>query len=103
MTLDEGMYLEILTRMDFRHDKKVTAKFMHDWDDVRTAINPKAKWYNINKPKSTTINKDDVIAILTDVSKDIHASSNESYQDILETLIEVEYRIKRYNGGDING
>ena len=102
MTLDTGTYLEILTKMNFHHDKKVMVKFMHDWDAVRTAINPRAKWYSIRKTQTKTINKSDVIAILTDVSKDIHASSYESYQDILETLIEVEHRVKRYNGGGID-
>ncbi len=102
MTLDEGTYLEILTRIDFRHDKKLTSKWMSEWDAVRTAINPNAKWYNFKNPNSTTISKTDVITILTDVAKETFSTSSESYQDILETLIEVEHRVKRYNGGGID-
>lgn len=100
MTLDDDMYLEILDRVNFRHNKQTMVKVLREWDAARTAVNPRAKWYDYKKPKPTTIQINDVIAILTGVAKDRHTLPAEVYQDVIETLVEVEDRVKNYYGGD---
>lgn len=95
MTLDDDMYLEILDRVNSRHCKQNMVKVLREWDAVRTSLNPQAKWYDYKKPVPTAIEINDVIAVLTDVAKDRYTLS-ESYQDVLETLIEVEHRVKNY-------
>jgi len=96
MTLDDDMYLEILDRVNFRQSKQNMVKVLREWDAVRTSLNPQAKWYDFKKPVPTAIEINDVIAVLTDVAKDRHTLTSESYQDVLETLIEVEHRVKNY-------
>ena len=96
MTLDDDMYLEILDRVNFRHCKQGMVKVLREWDAVRTFLNPRAKWYDYKKPMPTAIEISDVIAVLTDVAKDRYSLTSESYQDVLETLIEVERRVKNY-------
>lgn len=96
MTLDDDMYLEILDRVNFRHCKQNMVKVLREWDAVRTSLNPQAKWYDYKKPVPTTIEINDVIAVLTDVAKDRHTLTSEVYTDVLEALIEVERRVKNY-------
>lgn len=96
MTLDDDMYLEILDRVNFRHCKQNMVKVLREWDAVRTSLNPQAKWYDYKKPVPTTIEINDVIAVLTDVAKDRHTLTSEFYTDVLEALIEVERRVKNY-------
>ena len=99
MTLDDDMYLEILDRVNFRHCKQNMVKVLREWDAVRTSLNPRAKWYDYKPPAPTAIEINDIIAVLTDVAKDRYSLTSESYQDVLETLIEVENRVKNYYAG----
>lgn len=96
MTLDDDMYLDILDRVNFRHNKQTMVRVLREWDAARTAVNPRAKWYDYKPPTPTTIEIKDVIAILTEVARDSHTLTDEAYQDVLETLIEVENRVKNY-------
>lgn len=100
MTLDDDMYLEILHGVNPRYSKPSMVRVLREWDEVRTSINPRAKWYDYKKPVPTTIEINDVIAVLTDVAKDRHTLTSEAYTDVLEALIDVERRVKNYYGGD---
>ena len=99
MTLDDDMYLEILDRVNYRHQKKSMVKYLREWDDVRTRVNPNAKWYDLKKPEPTTVEIADVITVLTAIAKERHATNFIGYEGAIETLIEVENRLRRINGG----
>ena len=99
MTLDDDMYLDILDRVNFRHNKQTMVRVLREWDAARTAVNPRAKWYDYKPPTPTTIEIKHVIAVLTDVARDSRTLTDEAYQDVLETLIEVENRVKNYYEG----
>lgn len=99
MTLDDDMYLEILNRTGVRNKKKSAINILREWDEVRTRLNPNAKWYDLVNPEPTTIELADVITVLTAVAKERHSANFIGQEEVIETLIEVENRIRRLNGG----
>lgn len=95
MTLDDDMYLEILDRVNSRHNKQTMVKVLREWDEARTAVNPRAKWYDLRNPEPTTVEIAEVIAVLTAIAKERHKLG---YEDDIETLIEVENRLRKRGG-----
>ena len=97
-SLETSEYNKILNKLS----KAVTpldTSLMKEWDETRTDINPNAKWYD--KPMQQTINKSDVIAILTDVAKNSF-NLGASYEDVLEVLLLIEDRVKRFKSNDLS-
>ena len=99
MTLDDDMYMGILERLGYKPKKKNMVKILREWDDARTRLNPKAKWYDLRNPEPTTVEIADVITVLTAIAKERHSANFIGQEEVIETLIEVENRIRRINGG----
>lgn len=95
MTLDDIGYMDILERVGNVHQKKSLVGVLREWDDARTRLNPNAKWYDMRSPEPTTIEIADVISVLSSVAKERQSRNFTGYEEIVETLIEVENRIRR--------
>ena len=93
MTLDDDMYMGILERVGYKPKKKNMVKILREWDDARTRLNPNARWYDLRNPEPTTIEIADVISALSSVAKE--SRDFIGHEEIVETLIEVENRIRR--------
>ena len=103
MTLDDDMYMGILERVGYKPKKKNMVKILREWDDARTRLNPNARWYDLRNPEPTTVEIADVITVLTEIAKERQATNFIGYEGAIETLIEVENRIRRINGGGKRG
>ena len=95
MTLDDDMYMGILERVGYKPKKKNMVKILREWDDARTRLNPNAKWYDLRNPEPTTVEIADVITVLTAIAKERHSANFIGQEEVIETLIEVENRIRR--------
>lgn len=100
--LEKAKYLKMLQKLEKRGHQDEDSRWMKMWDEIRTDINPEAKWYDMDPydPEQTTIEKADVIAILTEVAKESF-NIGSSYEDIINTLLVVEYRVKIFRKGNL--
>ena len=49
--LEKSDYLKMLQKLEIRGHKEEDSRWMKMWDEIRTDINPKAKWYDTDPSK----------------------------------------------------